>query len=121
LNPGRYALLVGLLALWAGMDVLNFGHLGGWLFGRWDFLPNGAYSLSLLALPGILWAYRKQSVPTVSLYVPLLAWWTVLQFFAWRLDSSATHKAERTEKTERDDYEACSAKVGGRMGSLRIE
>jgi hypothetical protein len=70
------------------MEVLEFGHLGGWLFGRWDSLPNGAYSLPLLALPGILWAYRKQSVPTLSLYVPLLAWWTVLQVFAWQLDSN---------------------------------
>ena len=83
-----HALLVGLLALWAGMEVLNFGHLGGWLFGRWDFLPNGAYSLPLLALPGIVWAYRKQSVQTLSLYVPLLAWWTVLQVFAWQLGSN---------------------------------
>jgi predicted membrane protein DUF2157 len=83
-----HALLVGLLGLWAGMEVLNFGHLGGWLFGRWDWLPNGAYSLPLLALPGILWAYRKKSVPTLSLYVPLLAWWTVLQVFAWHLGSN---------------------------------
>ena len=83
-----HALLVGLLALWAGMEVLNFGHLGGWLFGRWDFIPNGAYSLPLLALPGILWAYRKQSVGTLSLYVPLLAWWTVLQVFAWHEGSN---------------------------------
>ena len=83
-----HALLVGLLGLWAGMEVLNFGHLGAWLFGRWDFLPNGAYSLPLLALPGILWAYRKQSVKTLSLYVPLLAWWTVLQIFAWKLGSN---------------------------------
>jgi uncharacterized membrane protein len=83
-----HALLVGLLALWAGMEVLNFGHLGGWLFGRWGFIPNGAYSLPLLALPGLLWAYRKQSVKTVGMYVPLLAWWTVLQVFAWQLDSN---------------------------------
>jgi uncharacterized membrane protein len=83
-----HALLVGLLALWAGMEVLNFDHLGGWLFGRWDWLPNGAYSLPLLALPGIVWAYRKQSLPTLSLYVPLLAWWTILQVFAWRLGSN---------------------------------
>ena len=69
-----HALLVALLALWAGIEVLNFDHLGAWLFGRWDFLPNGAYSLPLLALPGIVWAYRKQSVKTLSLYVPLLAW-----------------------------------------------
>ena len=83
-----HALFVALMALWAGQEVLNFGHLGGWLFGRWDFLPNGAYSLPLLALPGIVWAYRKQSVKTLGLYVPLLAWWTVLQPFAWRLDSN---------------------------------
>jgi predicted membrane protein DUF2157 len=83
-----HALLVGLLGLWAGMEVLNFGHLGAWLFGRWDSLPNGAYSLPLLALPGILWAYRKQSVPTLSLYVPLLAWWTVLQVFVWGRESN---------------------------------
>jgi hypothetical protein len=83
-----HALLVALLALWAGIEVLNFDHLGGWLFGRWDFLPNGAYSLPLLALPGILWAYRKQSVKTLALYVPLLAWWTVLQVFAWKLGSN---------------------------------
>jgi uncharacterized membrane protein len=83
-----HALLVGLLALWAGMEVLNFDHLGAWLFGRWDWLPNGAYSLPLLALPGIVWAYRKQSVSTLSLYVPLLAWWTVLQVFAWHLGSN---------------------------------
>jgi uncharacterized membrane protein len=83
-----HALLVGLLAVWAGLEVINFGHLGGWLFGRWDWLPNGAYSLPLLALPGIVWAYQRQSVPTLSLYVPLLAWWTVLQAFAWRLDSN---------------------------------
>jgi Predicted membrane protein (DUF2157) len=83
-----HALLVGLLALWAGQEVLNFAHLGGWLFGRWDFLPNGAYSLPLLALPGIVWAYRKQSVKTLSLYVPLLAWWTVLQVYAWHVDSN---------------------------------
>ena len=83
-----HALFVGLLALWSGQEVLNFGHLGGWLFGRWDFLPNGAYSLPVLALPGIVWAYRKQSVKTLALYVPLFAWWTVLQAFAWKLGSN---------------------------------
>jgi uncharacterized membrane protein len=83
-----HALVVALLGLWAGMEVLGFDHLGAWFFGRWDFLPNGAYSLPLLALPGLVWAYRKQSVPTVALYIPLLAWWTVLQAFAWQLDSN---------------------------------
>src|SRR5215210_1075163 len=83
-----HALLVGLLALWVGQEILHFGHLGGWLFGRWDWLPNGAYSLPLLALPGIAWAYQKQSVKTLGMYVPLLAWWTVLQVFAWQLGSN---------------------------------
>ena len=83
-----HALFVGLMAFWAGQEVLNFGHLGGWLFRRWDFLPNGAYSLPLLAFPGIVWAYRKQSVKTLALYVPLFAWWTVLQAFAWKLGSN---------------------------------
>ena len=83
-----HALVVALLGVWAGIEVLNFDHLGGWLFGRWEWLPNGAYSLPLLALPGIVWAYRKQSVKTLGLYVPLLAWWTVLQPFAWKLDSN---------------------------------
>jgi hypothetical protein len=39
-------------------------------------------------LPGMVWAYRKQSVRTLSMYVPLLAWWTVLQVFAWHLGSN---------------------------------
>jgi uncharacterized membrane protein len=83
-----HALLVALLGLWAKMEVLDFGHLGGWLFGRWDSLPNGAYGLPLLALPGMVWAYRKQSVGILSLYVLLLTWWTILQAFAWKLGSN---------------------------------
>jgi len=42
-----HAVLVALLALWAGLEVLGFGHLGAWLFGRWPSLGNGAYSLPL--------------------------------------------------------------------------
>jgi hypothetical protein len=30
-------------------------------------------------------------VPTLSLYVPLLAWWTVLQVFAWHLESNPVY------------------------------
>jgi uncharacterized membrane protein len=83
-----HALFVALLAIWAGVEVLNFADFGAWFFWWWDGFPNGAYTLPLLALPGIVWAYRKQSLPTLSLYVPLLAWWTVLQVFAWRLESN---------------------------------
>jgi len=35
-----------------------------------------------------VWAYRKDSVRTLSMYVPLLAWWTVLQAIAWKLGSN---------------------------------
>lgn len=83
-----HALFVGLLALWAGLEVLGFAHLGAWLFGRWGFMPNGAYTLPLLAVPGLLWAYRKGSPAAVGLYAPLLAWWVILQPFAWRWEAN---------------------------------
>jgi uncharacterized membrane protein len=47
-----HALFVALMALWAGMEVLQFGHLGAWFLGRWELVPNGAYSLPLLAAVG---------------------------------------------------------------------
>ena len=78
-TPLLHALFVSLMALWAGMEIIGFGDLGGWLFGRWRALPNGAYSLPLLSLPGMLWAYRKGSAATVAMYAPLLAWWVILQ------------------------------------------
>ena len=79
-----HLLLVGLLALWAGMEVLNFSHLAPWAWLGW--LPNGAYSLPLLALPGLVWCYRRDSVLGVGLYAPLLAWWAVLQGMTWGLE-----------------------------------
>jgi uncharacterized membrane protein len=82
-----HTLFVSLLALWASMEILHFNHLGLWFFGRWSSLPNGAYSLPLLALPGLMWAYRKASLAAVSLYVPLLAGWVIIQPFAWEFDT----------------------------------
>jgi uncharacterized membrane protein len=82
-----HTLFVGLLALWASMEVLHFNHLGLWFFGRWSALPNGAYSLPLLALPGLVWAYRKPSLAAVSMYVPLLAGWVLMQPFAWEFET----------------------------------
>ena len=80
-----HLLYVSLLALWGGMEVFGFWHLGPWLLGWWQF-PNGAYSLPLLALPGFIWAYHRKSALALSLYVPLFAWWAVLQAFAMGLD-----------------------------------
>ncbi len=84
-----HALLVTVLAIWCGTEVLQFQNSGVWFFGQGAFIPNGAYSLPLLALPGILWSYHKESVRTLGLYVMLIAWWVILQSFAWDFGESA--------------------------------
>ncbi len=86
-----HALVVGLLAFYAGFAILGTATTGRgflWLFG----MPvNAAFSVPLLALPGLLWAYRRGSAKTVALYVPLLAWWVIMQPFAWRFDANPTY------------------------------
>lgn len=84
-----HVLLVALLATWCGLEIIGFHELGAWFFRRWAAVPNGAYSLPVLALPGLVWAYRKRSLWTVALYVPLLTWWVLLQPFAWRYEERA--------------------------------
>ncbi len=86
-----HALLVSLLAIWCWTEIIGFSDLGAWFFGRWGFIPNGAYALPLLALPGLMWAYRKGSVGAVSLYVAVLAWWFFLQPFAWGLEEESVY------------------------------
>jgi len=81
-----HCLLVALLGIWAGMEVIGFTDLGARLFWGWWSVPNGAYTLPLLAFPGLIWAYRKNSPLTVGLYAPLLAWWVILQAIAWDLE-----------------------------------
>ena len=78
-----HALVAGLLAIWCGMEIFGFSTLGGWVFGLWRFLPSAAYSLPLLALPGLAWGYRRSSLATVWTYVVVLAWWAALQPLAW--------------------------------------
>jgi uncharacterized membrane protein len=79
-----HLLLIALLALWAGMEIIGFGNIGMWFFVRLGFIPNGAYSLPIMALPGLAWAYRKNSVLVATLYVALITWWIILQPVAWR-------------------------------------
>jgi uncharacterized membrane protein len=86
-----HALLAALLAVWVGCEIIGFPHLGAWLFGRWSHVPNGAYTLPLLALPGVLWAYRQRSPVTLAMYVLVLAWWVVLQPVAWHADQSVVY------------------------------
>jgi uncharacterized membrane protein len=81
-----HLLLVALLAIWASVEVLGFPWSVPWFFFPGFSWPNGAYSLPLLALPGLLWAYRKPSAAAVGLYVPLLVYWLVLLAIAWHLD-----------------------------------
>jgi uncharacterized membrane protein len=82
-----HALYVGLLALYAGWMVFGVAvNLGATLFGFLWWPPNGSYSVPLLALPGLAWAYRKGSAKTVALYAPLLAWWVILLPIAWRFE-----------------------------------
>jgi hypothetical protein len=77
-----HVLYAGLLALWAGTEILDFPGVDWWvLLG----LPvaHAAWTLPLLVVPGLLWAYRRRSALTVAIYAPLLAWWAVLQPEAW--------------------------------------
>lgn len=78
-----HALYAGLLAIWVGTEILGFPAFRPWWFGH---LANGAYTLPLLVLPGLLWAYRKKSAMTIAIYAPLLAWWAILQPVAWHWD-----------------------------------
>jgi uncharacterized membrane protein len=76
-----HALYAVLLAIWVGAEILGFPAFQPWWF--FGSVANGAYTLPLLVLPGLLWAYRKHSALTIALYAPLLAWWAVLQPVAW--------------------------------------
>jgi hypothetical protein len=81
---GVAAFLVGLAVLlligynWDGMPRPVPQRIG------WGFSVNGAYTLPLLILPGMLWAYNKRSPLAIALYVPLAVWWVVLQPVAWQ-------------------------------------
>ncbi len=83
-----HALVVGLLAFYAGFAVLGAATTGRGIFWLFGMPVNAAYSVPLLALPGLVWAYRKDSAKTVALYVPLLAWWVIMQPFAWRFEAN---------------------------------
>lgn len=72
-----HAVVAGLLAVWVGGEIFGFGRF--W----WGFIPDGCYSLPLLAAPGLVWSYRKGSTWAASLYVALLTWWVFLQGIAW--------------------------------------
>ena len=79
-----HLLFAGLLALWLGFEVFSLQRL---IWG----VPSAGYSLPLLVAPGLWWAYRKSSATTVGIYVPLLAWWVVLQPIAWKMHANPSY------------------------------
>jgi uncharacterized membrane protein len=83
-----HVLLSAVLAVWVGTEIIGFRDLGGWLFGRHPGVPNCAASLPLFVAVGAWWSYRKNSPAALALYAPLLAWWLILQPFAWKLDTN---------------------------------
>jgi uncharacterized membrane protein len=83
-----HMLLVALVATWCGMEIASFHHLGALFWGwRWHVIPNGCYLALVIAAGGLWIAYRRRSPWRVMLYVPLIAWWTLLQPLAWRFDA----------------------------------
>jgi len=81
-----HVLYAGLLAVWTGCEVLDTNVFGPWLYHGWAYVPRAAWTLPLLILPGVLWAYRRRSALAVAIYAPVLAWWAVLQPVAWHWD-----------------------------------
>lgn len=86
-----HALYALLLAVWVGMEIIGYPDLGAWFFGRWSHLPNGAYGLLLMVAPGFVWSYWKDRPKALALYVPVIAWWAVLQPMAWRMTDLPVH------------------------------
>jgi uncharacterized membrane protein len=80
-----HALYAGLLAIWVGTETLGFPGTHLWLFHGIS-VPRAAWTLPLMALPGLQWAYRKESALAVAIYAALLAWWAILQPVAWQWD-----------------------------------
>ncbi len=81
-----HALVVAILAVYTGLSTLGW-IMGGW-WGTSRRLVDPAYSVPLLALPGLIWAYRRKSAGGVGLYVMLLSWWVLVQPTAWGLDDA---------------------------------
>jgi len=84
-----HIVFVALMAIWAGTEVLNYSNLGFWLFRRFPYIPDGAFSLVPLSAPGLIWAYKKRDPRAVALYVALFTWWVILQAFAWNFGRSS--------------------------------
>jgi hypothetical protein len=79
-----------LLALWCGMEIGGGEAIVGWSRG-WLDLPPGAYTLPLLATPGLIWSYGRGSQIGTALYVFVLGLWAWLQAFVWEWEWAAIY------------------------------
>ena len=77
-----HGFLVAVLAIWVGTEILGMGSSRWW---GWWRIPSGCYTLPLLVAPGILWTYRRNATKTLSMYLPLVAWWLILLPLSWSL------------------------------------
>lgn len=82
-----HALLVAILCYYTGATVLGAFWWRG-PFGFWGGFSASALSVPPLAGLGILWAYWRGSPRILGLYVGLIAFWVVMQPFAWRFDDA---------------------------------
>lgn len=86
-----HALFTALIAAWVGTEILSADTFGAVVFGRRLPVANGAYLAPLLLLPGLWNAYRRNSPPRLTLYLPALVWWICLQPIAWRMETGASY------------------------------
>lgn len=86
-TPLLHALMAALLAVWCGTEVMGDPTRGIWWFFGPAPVPNGAYTLPLLVLPGLAWAYSHRSATVVGLYVAVTSWWVILLPVSWHFEA----------------------------------
>jgi uncharacterized membrane protein len=80
-----HGLVALILATYTGLATVGWFFSAGSSSGR---ISDPAFSIPLLALPGLIWAYRRKSAGGVGMYALLLTWWVLVQPTAWRLDDA---------------------------------
>ena len=82
-----HALLCGLLAIWSGMELIEFDVFPSRNPFRWTSVFAGN-SLLVLVMPTCIWGYSKRSMTAMWLVVLLIVWWLFLQPNIWNTEES---------------------------------
>ncbi|MFM7148653.1 MAG: DUF2157 domain-containing protein, partial [Gemmataceae bacterium] len=77
-----YMLYAVLLTIWSTSEISAGASFRTPDSNVW-FFPQGAFLLPVLALPGLLWAYRRPSLSGVSIFLIPLVIWSIQQPWAW--------------------------------------